>query len=33
MTAITVQWPDGVRERWTNVSGDRVVTLQRGTQK
>jgi hypothetical protein len=33
VTAITVQWPDGVRERWTNVNGDRVVTLQRGTQK
>ena len=28
-----VQWPDGVRERWTDVAVDRVVTLQRGTGK
>ena len=28
--AITVQWPDGTRERFTGVSGDRVVTLRRG---
>jgi hypothetical protein len=33
VTAISVQWPDGVRERWTNVSGDRVVTLTRGSAK
>jgi hypothetical protein len=33
VTAVTVQWPDGVREKWTNVSGDRVVTLTRGTAK
>ena len=31
--AVTVQWPDGVRERWTNVVADRLVTLQRGTGK
>jgi len=29
--AVVVQWPDGGRERWTNVSGDRLVTLNRGT--
>jgi enediyne biosynthesis protein E4 len=28
--AIDVQWPDGVRERWTDVKGDRLVTLKRG---
>jgi hypothetical protein len=28
--AVVVQWPDGTRERFTNVSGDRVVTLRRG---
>jgi enediyne biosynthesis protein E4 len=28
---IVVQWPDGARERWTNVGADRLVTLQRGT--
>ncbi len=33
VTAVTVQWPDGARERWTEVSVDRVVTLQRGTGK
>ncbi len=31
--AVTVQWPDGVRERWTNVAVDRLVTLQRGSAK
>jgi hypothetical protein len=31
--AVTVQWPDGARERWTDVTGDRVVTLQRGAGK
>jgi len=30
ITAVVVQWPDGVRERWTDVRGDRVVTLRRG---
>jgi hypothetical protein len=28
---IVVQWPDGARERWTNVGADRLVTLRRGT--
>ena len=31
--SVIVQWPDGVRERWTNVAVDRVVTLQRGSGK
>jgi hypothetical protein len=31
--AVIVEWPDGVRERWTAVSGDKVVTLRRGTGK
>ncbi len=31
VTAIVVQWPDGQRERFTNVGADRVVTLRRGT--
>ena len=31
--AVVVQWPDGVRERWSNVAADRLVTLQRGTGK
>jgi hypothetical protein len=26
-----VQWPDGQRERFTDVGADRVVTLRRGT--
>jgi hypothetical protein len=29
--AVVVQWPDGPRERWTSVVGDRLVTLRRGT--
>ena len=29
--ALTVQWPDGQRERWTGVAVDRDVTLMRGT--
>lgn len=29
--AIVVQWPDGERERWTAVTGDRLLTLTRGT--
>jgi len=31
--AIVVQWPDGPRERWTGIAGDKVVTLDRGTGK
>jgi len=32
--AVVVQWPDGVRERWTaGVAGDKLVTLGRGTGK
>jgi enediyne biosynthesis protein E4 len=31
VTAIVVQWPDGQRERWTGITGDRLVTLRRGT--
>jgi len=31
--AITVQWPDGTRERWTDVTADKVVTLRQGTGK
>jgi enediyne biosynthesis protein E4 len=31
VTAIVVQWPDGQRERFTDVGADRVVTLQRST--
>jgi hypothetical protein len=31
--AVTVQWPDGERERWSAVAVDRVVTLKRGTGK
>ena len=29
--AVSVQWPDGGRERWTGIQADRVVTLRRGT--
>jgi hypothetical protein len=29
--AIVVQWPDGQRERWTGLAGDRLITLRRGT--
>ena len=29
--AAVVQWPDGERERWTAIRGDRLVTLRRGT--
>src|SRR5205823_4491895 len=28
--AVVVQWPDGVRERWTSVTADTFVTLRRG---
>jgi enediyne biosynthesis protein E4 len=31
ITAVVVQWPDGVQERWTDVSADRVLTLKRAT--
>jgi hypothetical protein len=31
--AVAVQWPDGHRERWVAVAGDRAVTLRRGTGK
>jgi enediyne biosynthesis protein E4 len=27
--AVTVQWPDGERERWTGVTSDRIITLRR----
>jgi enediyne biosynthesis protein E4 len=33
VTAVSVQWPDGTRERWTSVGVDRVVTLRRGSGK
>jgi hypothetical protein len=29
--AVIVQWPDGPRERWTDISADRLVTLKRGS--
>ncbi len=29
--AVILQWPDGTRERWTGLAGDRLVTLRRGT--
>jgi enediyne biosynthesis protein E4 len=31
VTAVTVQWPDGARERWTSVKTDTLVRLKRGT--
>jgi enediyne biosynthesis protein E4 len=31
ITAVVVQWPDGQRERWTDVRADRLITLRRGT--
>jgi hypothetical protein len=31
VAAVVVQWPDGQRERWTGIAGDRLVTLRRGT--
>ena len=33
MDGVVVQWPDGPRERWTGIAGDKVVTLGRGTGK
>ena len=30
VTGITIQWPDGQRERFPGVSADRLVTLKRG---
>ncbi len=29
--AVVVEWPDGVRERWTGIEVDRLATLRRGT--
>jgi hypothetical protein len=31
VSAVAVQWPDGERERWTSIKGDRLVVLRRGT--
>ncbi|MBA2602642.1 MAG: CRTAC1 family protein [Acidobacteria bacterium] len=31
LTGIVVHWPEGQRERWTEVAGDRLVILRRGT--
>ena len=31
--AVVVDWPDGVRERFTDVAADQIVTLQRGKGK
>ena len=33
ITAVAVQWPDGVRDRYTDVAADRVVTLRRRAVK
>ena len=30
---VVVRWPDGTRERWSQLDGDRVTTLRRGTGK
>jgi hypothetical protein len=30
---VVVRWPDGTRERWSRLDGDRVTTLRRGTGK
>jgi hypothetical protein len=30
VSAVVVQWPDGVVERWTGLATDRLVTLRRG---
>jgi hypothetical protein len=29
--AVIVDWPDGQRERWSNVAADRIVALRRGS--
>ena len=31
--SVIVQWPDGPRERWTDISADRLVTLKRGSSE
>jgi len=31
LDAVVVQWPDGRRERWTGMTGDRMVSLRRGS--
>jgi len=31
VSGVVVQWPDGQRERWTGIAGDRLVTLRRNT--
>jgi hypothetical protein len=31
VSAIVVQWPDGVRERWTEIQSDRLLTFVRGS--
>ena len=31
VSAIVVQWPDGARERWTEIQSDRLLTLVRGS--
>jgi hypothetical protein len=31
VSTVVVQWPDGERERWAAVKGDRLVVLRRGT--
>jgi len=31
VSAVVVRWPDGERERWTGIAGDRLVTLRRGS--
>jgi hypothetical protein len=30
ITAVSVEWPDGTRERWTDIAIDRLVELTRG---
>jgi hypothetical protein len=30
IAGVLVQWPDGQRERWTDVKTDRATTLERG---
>ena len=31
ISAVVVQWPDGERERWMGIAGDRLQTLRRGS--